>query len=293
MGLSEVTKLSRTTLWRRFTPFFNYRISPEVINKLFPLKHCQNNCERWVLGLDGKWLHRFGVIMIYRDITNGINLWWSWQKSESYQHLCDDFYYVYLLTKLNPPSGIVSDWKSSIVALGKDFYPGIAHQRCLAHMVREARRLLPARSPFTFTLKLREIALNIMDISDPTDYFYWEQELGNWRQSYDQILRLKSFNPEVKKTSWFTHQNLRRAINLLTKDQESLFKYLHYNFLPKTNNSLEGVNSQLKQKLGDHRGMKPEQQIAFCYWHLTFSRVKTKKDLKKLWDSLKKEISVV
>lgn len=282
--------MSRTTLWRRFAPFFNYRISPEVINKLFPLKQGQS-C--WVLGLDGKWLHHFGVVMVYRDVTNGVNLWWSWQKSESLENLSQDFYDLWTLTSKNPPRGIVSDWKGSIVALCSGIFPDIPHQRCLAHLVREARRLLPARSPFDFTLALREIALDIMNISDPIDYYHWTQELENWRQNNDQLLKLKSFNPEAKKPVWFTHQNLRRAINLLTKYQESLFKYLHYNFLPKTNNSLEGVNSQLKQKLGDHRGMLLQQQIAFCYWHLAFSRVKNRKDLKKLWDSLKKEIFAV
>lgn len=45
-------------------------------------------------------------------------------------------------------------------------------------------------------------------------------------------------------------------MGLLTKNQGSLFVYRHHPLIPKTNNSLEGVNSQLKRKLGDHRGRK-------------------------------------
>ena len=80
-------------------------------------------------------------------------------------------------------------------------------------------------------------------------------------------------------------------MGLLTKNQENLFVYLHHQFIPKTNNGLEGVNSQLKRKLGNHRGMKAQQQAAFCFWALAFSRVKNRADLKRLWASLRKEIS--
>jgi len=58
-----------------------------------------------------------------------------------------------------------------------------------------------------------------------------------------------------------------------------------------SNNSLEGVNSQLKQKLGEHRGMKTNQQVSFLSWYLTFKRIKSPQDLKKLWDVWKSEFS--
>lgn len=288
-GLSERLSVCRTTLWSRFVPFLTYRVSSEEINKLFPVKLAAV----WVLGLDGMWLHRFGAVMIYRDVTSRENLYWSWHKSESYQNLVDDFYQVYLLTKFCLPSGIISDWKGSIVALVEAFFPGIPHQRCLAHLIRLAKRLLPAGSPFWFTLSLREIVEKIIFISDPTDYFVWQTKLEKWQKDYSHVLKRRTINPETQKGWWYTHGNLRRAIRLLTKDQNSLFLFLHHPFLPKTNNSLEGVNSQLKGKLGCHRGMRPEQQVTFCFWYLAFSRVKTKEDLQKLWASLKKKISVV
>lgn len=237
------------------------------------------------------WLHRFGVVMVYRDVTHGVNLWWSWQESESFKNLVDDFHQVYLLTYKNPPSGVISDWKGAIVALVEAFFPNIPHQRCLAHLVREGKKLLPKGSPFFFTLELRKIFLEIIFISDPSDYFEWSQKLDRWVTRHGDLLKVRSTNPETKNGWWYTHGNLRRAVGLLTKNQESLFVYLHHPLIPKTNNSLEGVNSQLKRKLGDHRGMKASQQAAFCFWALAFSWVKTRADLKRLWVSLKKEIS--
>jgi len=77
---------------------------------------------------------------------------------------------------------------------------------------------------------------------------------------------------------------LRRAWHLLTNDWYPFFVHLNYPLFPNTNNSLEGVNSQLKNKLNDHRGMKTAQQVSFLFWYLSFTRTKTKQNLKKLWD---------
>lgn len=285
-GLVETLGSSRTTLWRRFLPFFRFAISPSLINEPFPVR----GQGKWVLGLDGMWLHRFGVVMIYRDVSGRENLWWSWQKSESYQNLADDFYRLFLLTKENLPKGVISDWKGVIVNLKEAFFPGIPHQRCLAHLLREGKRLLPAGSPFYFTLELRQIFQEIMFITDPGDYFSWSQKLEDWRTRYGHLLKERTINEAVEKKWWYTHGNLRRAIRLLTKNQDSLFVYLHHPLIPKTNNSLEGVNSQLKKKLGNHRGMGPVQQVSFCFWALAFSRAKSRADLRSLWDGVKKSL---
>lgn len=242
--------------------------------------------KKWVLGIDGKWLHRFGVIMIYRDITHKVNLFWSFQKSESLENLSGDFYKLSMLVKNNPPVGVVSDWKRGIVSLVSVFFPQAYHQRCLSHVLREARRLLPAKTPFSCTLELREIALGIMDVCDVQDWFLWNQKLLKWQHDWGFILKTKTQGINTKKKWWYTHGNLRRAIRLLTKDQNPMFQYLHCPDLPKTNNSLEGVNSQLKSKLASHRGMKPDQQVAFAFWHLAFGRIKNQPELRKLWDKI-------
>jgi len=106
--------------------------------------------------------------------------------------------------------------------------------------------------------------------------------------SMEKLLMIRTKGIGTKKKWWYTHGNLRRAWRLLTKDQDPFFVYLTNPQIPNSNNSLEGVNSQLKQKLGDHRGMKLQQQVSFAFWYFTFSRVKNKSDLKKLWAGWKK-----
>lgn len=54
--------------------------------------------------------------MVYRDVTNGINLYWSYHPSESYEAIGKDLEGLYPVVENSLPDGIISDWKNSIVA---------------------------------------------------------------------------------------------------------------------------------------------------------------------------------
>lgn len=246
----------------------------------------------WVYGCDGKWLGRLGVFFIHRNVTTRENLFWSFMGSESYEALSRDGKTLAYLLRRNLPSGAVSDWKGAIVQAVSSHFGPVPHQRCLAHIDRAAKRLLPLHSPFEATQALRRIASMLMLIETPTDPQVWKTALARWEKQYGLMLREKTHAPTgMTRHWWYTHGNLRRAWRLLTHDQDPLFVFLINPLIPKTNNALEGVNSNLKQKLGDHRGMKVTRQAAFLSWYLTFTRVKTPKDLKKLWVWWKTEFS--
>lgn len=290
VALSEVTFHSRSTLYRRFVPFFRY--SPTSFDSLFLLdKYFKKKSNRkWVLGIDGKWLRRQGVIMIYRNVTEKTNLYWSYRFSESYGAIEADFKELLPIIKSDLPSGVVTDWKGAIVSAVNVNLPPVSHQRCLAHVKRSLMRFLPLRSPIMATQKLREIAKEIIMIKNRREKRLWKKNLCSWITEYEYLLKEKTIGAGTKKKWWYTHGNLRCAIKLLTFDEKHLFAYLSYRFLPKTNNAIEGSNSQIKTKLSNHRGMKAPQQATFLFWLLTFRRVKDRKDLKKLWDRLKNKI---
>ena len=204
--------------------------------------------------------------------------------SESYDAIHRDLASLARLLGSHRPVGAVSDWKGSIVAAVASHFGNILHQRCLAHVDRQAKRLLPLHSPFEATQALRRIASLLMLVETPTDPHVWQTALGRWEKQYGYMLKEKTHAPTgMTRHWWYTHGNLRRAWRLLTHDQDPLFVFLINPLIPKTNNALEGVNSNLKQKLGDHRGMKVTRQAAFLSWYLAFTRSKTLNDLKKLW----------
>lgn len=222
--------------------------------------------------------------MIYRDVTHGENLFWSYHSSESYLALCTDVGILVGLLKDNLPTGVISDWKGSIVAGAATYLPDIPHQRCLAHVVREAKGFLPKGNSFDAVLSLREIAKALPYIKTQKEARGWKADLIKWQMAFGHLLKEKTINPETGKKWWYTHGDLRRAWRLLTDDWYPFFVHLDHPLLPNTNNSLEGVNSQLKNKLLNHRGMKTLQQVSFLFWYLSFTRTKTKQNLKTLWD---------
>ena len=186
------------------------------------------------------------------------------------------------------PLGAISDWNGGAVSGVANHFGQISHQRCLIHVLRSLKRLLPKKNPIEATRVLRNIAKDFIHLEDEIDVWNWQTKLIDWETKYGQLLTVKTIGENTKKKWWYTHGNLRRAWRLLIKNQDPFFVYQTNFKIPKTNNSLEGVNSQLKQKLGDHRGMKHSQQVSFAFWYFTFSRVKNISDLKKLWAGWKK-----
>lgn len=281
---------SRPTLSVRFGKFLDHPLTAEDVWKLLPPE--TTNGTSWVYGCDGKWLGRVGVFFIHRNVTTKENLWWSFMPSESYASIAHDCAALTQRLTGHFPVGAVSDWKGAIVSAVASYFGPIPHQRCLAHVDRQAKRLLPKQSPYVATQALRHVASLLMLVETPTDPHVWQTSLARWEKQHGSMLKEKTLAPTgTSRLWWYTHGNLRRAWRLLTQDQPPLFVFLINSLIPKTNNALEGVNSNLKQKLGNHRGMRVARQAAFLSWYLAFTRVKTQGDLKKLWAWWKSKFS--
>jgi transposase-like protein len=278
-------------LFARFTQFLDHPLTAADVWHVLP-PTTATMTTLWVYGCDGKWLGRVGVFFIHRNVTTKENIWWSFMKSESYDAVAHD---VSMLTDslgVRLPQGAVSDWKGAIVSAVASYFGPIPHQRCLAHVEREAKRLLPERSPFEATQALRRIASLLFLVEKSSDVMVWQAYFPRWEKRYGSMLKEKTIAPTAHTRSWwYTHGNLRRAWRLLTHDTRPFFVFLTSPLIPKTNNALEGVNSNLKQKLGNHRGMSTDRQAAFLSWYMAFTRSTSEKDLKKLWAYWKMKFS--
>lgn len=291
IGSAQYRGYSLRTLTDRLTQFLDHPLTASDIWKILPPETIKTDiC--WIYGCDGKWLGRVGVFFIHRNITTKENLWWSFMSSESYESIHQDLEVLAVNLNDHLPAGAVSDWKGSIVTGVASHFGNIPHQRCLAHVDRAAKRLLPKHSPYEATQALRRIASMLILVETPTDPHVWQTALLGWENQYGYMLKEKTHAPtDSSRSWWYTHGNLRRAWRLLTHEQDPLFVFLINRLIPKTNNALEGVNSNLKQKLGDHRGMSVARQTAFLSWYMAFTRSKSDTDLKKLWVYWKSEFS--
>jgi len=284
-------RCSTRTLSSRFIQFLDHPPTPEVVWTAIP-PTLINSSENWTYGVDGKWLGRTGIFLIHRDITHKENLYWSCVTSESYEALVHDTQGLVTLLGTRFPFGAVSDWKGAIRSAVGTSFGFIPHQRCLVHVDRQAKRLCPKQSPFEATRLLRMLATKLLLVKTKEEQKQWQEELTQWTTTYAPMLTEKTIAPSgTRRRWWYTHGNIRRAHRLLTHDHPPLFVFLDNPGIPSTNNALEGVNSQLKDKLGDHRGLSRIRQAAFLSWYMAFSRLKTAQDLKQLWATWKTSIS--
>ncbi len=284
-ALAQWTDTSRRTLVRQFAPFFVRPLTPEEVWYALPPR-CMRTPNPWVYGADGKWLHHDGVFLVHRDVTHRENLWWSYALNESYASWYLDIEALGMLLTRHVPVGAVSDWKHGLIAAVMTAFGDIPHQRCLAHVARHAALLLPKGSPFLATRRLRDIALALRRVKTKDAMHDWKQSLTAWGYLYGDMLIQKTKAPwGGTKKWWYTHGNLRRGWRLLTTDTDSFFVFLAASGIPKTNNSLEGVNRNLKGKLGIHRGLTTAFQVSLLSWVMAFSRVKKPADFRRLWDA--------
>lgn len=242
-------------------------------------------------GADGKWLHHDGVFLVHRDVTNRENLWWSYALNESYASWNRNLEVLAYCLNHHLPFGVVSDWKRGLIQAVVGAFGELPHQRCLAHVVRQAMMLLPKGSPFLATRRLRDIARSLRRIRTTEDMNSWKQALTSWGYQWGDMITEKTKTPlRSTRKWWYTHGNLRRGWRLLTIDTDSFFMFLTVKGLPKTNNSLEGVNRNIKGKIGIHRGLTTAFQVSLLSWVMAFSRVKSQEDLQKLWDEWRRNI---
>jgi hypothetical protein len=137
------------------------------------------------------------------------------------------------------------------------------------------------------TQELRRIGLSLTSIKTVRQKEDWILWLSVWEMLYGAVLTEKSYQEEGigRRRWWYTHKNIRAGFRLLTHDQNALFIHLTHSPIPTTNNGLEAINGDIKTKLANHRGMTHAQQCQFISWYLTFKKVQTDRDLKRLWDT--------
>ncbi|MCL4359955.1 hypothetical protein M1555_01715 [Patescibacteria group bacterium] len=216
----SVNDWSRPTLSLRFGQFLDHPLTASDVWHILPPKTAPNHAP-WVYGCDGKWLGRVGVFFIHRNVTTKEHLWWSFIPSETYEAMHRDLTVLAGLLGTHLPMGAVSDWKGSIVAGVASHFGNIPHQRCLAHVDRQAKRLLPLHSPFEATQALRRVASLLMLVEKPTDPHIWQAAFTRWEKQYGFMLKEKTYSPTgLTRHWWYTHGNLRRAWRLLTRDQD-------------------------------------------------------------------------
>lgn len=218
--------------------------------------------------MDGDWFGRDRCLILYKDHPTGKLLLWRFADSEAYGEIFPDL--LFLAEHGYPFNGAVSDGRRSIFAAVKSlaFYlkKEIPHQRCLVHTQMLVQGLLTRKPKTEAGWRLRETVSYLNQIKTDYEKNIWLKWLVRWELQYGCLLKERTYDENGH--WWHTHRNLRRAYRALAVNPEHLFRYLEDHNLPKDTNGIEGVFSQLDDKVSRHRGLRQEKKEALISYYL-------------------------
>ena len=184
---------------------------------------------------------------LYCEPVNGYETVWDYEKAIKRLHR----HGVY-------PKAAIIDGKAGVINMLKEY--GIKVQFCQFHQLKIITQCLTRKPVLLPNIELRNISLTLAR----TNRENFTTMVYGWKLRHEIWLQEKSRAEDGK---WgYTHRLTRRAINSLINNLPYLFTYQQYPDLniPNTNNKIEGLHSELKRRLNNHRGLKKAQKIQFA-----------------------------
>lgn len=217
-------------------------------------------------------------LVVAADSSHVIN--WFWCTKES------SWSYMRLLDELAPPQLVTCDGDSGGLKALHRLWPNTPVQRCIVHVKRNIQRATGLHPTSPMGKALQRLSFELLAADNLDKAAKWTVKLHQFGTVFSSQLKARTYVKDVpfeqipkskrgNKKWWYTH-DVHRGIYLQLKkmsQQGHLFAYLTQakegQRLKRTTNSLEGgVNSQIKQLMHAHRGLRDEHQRIACDWWL-------------------------
>lgn len=192
----------------------------------------------------------FGV-MVFRNYYKKQNIYWKYVKHEKINDYITGI--EYLKQKGWNILGVVCDGKRGMFTA----FGNVPIQMCQYHQTAIITRYITKNPRLQAGKELRELT----SLLTKTDKESFTGALDEWNTKWNSFIAEKTINHETGKW-YYTHKRLRSAYRSLKYNLPYLFTWYDYPELkiPNTNNSLEGIFSNLKIKLGVHSGLKKNRK---------------------------------
>lgn len=196
------------------------------------------------------WGRDFGVVILM-DASDSHVLWFKFiyrkERLDDYREGLD-----YLKASGLDVKAVVSDGFTGL----KEMLSGTPYQLCQFHQMQRIRQLLTNRPKLPASIELKRIA-STLTASDKEQF---RAMLEGWYGRWKAFLQEKTVADNGK--SFFTHRRTRSAYYSLKTHLNMLFTYQDFSdgSVPNTNNALESLNSVIKTKLRNHRGLSVKRR---------------------------------
>jgi len=198
------------------------------------------------------WGREYGVC-VFRSPTLKENLWWKETEHETADIYVDGR--QALLIQGWTITGVVIDGRHGLIKA----FVGIPVQICHFHQIKMVTRRI-TRHP---KLPAAQELLSITYTLSRTTEIEFRTRLEKWYTHWEALLNERTPCPCCPKKKWpYTHRKLRAAYRSMTTNLPYLFTFQKYPGLnlPNTTNSLDGMFSQIKNRLAVHRGLRRDRK---------------------------------
>ena len=194
----------------------------------------------------------FGV-MVFKDSLSGQILYKQYVKQETnklYLHGIEE-----IARRGIKIQSIICDGRKGLLQL----FEGIPIQMCNFHQVAIIRRYLTKKPKMQASKELWELTLLLVH----TDKESFEGLLSQWNEKWNDFLSERRIGIDGK--SRYVHKRLRSAYNSLKNNKPWLFTWYDHMELniPNTTNAIDGMFSDLKNKLRNHNGLSKARKTKF------------------------------
>ena len=208
------------------------------------------------------WGRNFGVV-VFKDAIGKKILWRKFVRYETLADYQEGF--EWLDSHNFKIEGVVCDGLRGIFQMLSLYRV----QMCQYHQLRIVQRYLTRKPELPASIELLELA-NLLSKTDKESFV---GAFTEWLVRWDEFLKERIHDKRTGK-SRYVHKRLRSACLSIKRNMPYLWTwYDHIEIdIPNTNNSLEGMFTDLKTKLRNHPGLSKERREKFIdeYFRATF-----------------------
>lgn len=215
-----------------------------------------------ILILDGTCISSDCALLIVMNAKTNSPIAWCPTVRESYAS-----WKIFLDKLPQEPSHVVCDGHSGLIKAVRERWPNAQIQRCLAHVLRELRKILTRHPKLPASIALKILVNELSKIKTRLQKRKWIRKLFRWRRKHNKFLKEKTV---TFYGHWhYTHRSLCRARTHLFRALPNLFRYIKNYEVPCTSNQLEGgINSPIKDLIRKHRGMDTRRKLILSSFYL-------------------------
>lgn len=210
-----------------------------------------------VIAMDVTYFGRTGGILTVINAIDGKVLYS--ESTGSYETVYDYEKAIrFLISHGVKPKAAVIDGKKGVAEMLEGY--GIKVQMCQFHQIKIVTSCITRNPILEPNIELKNLVRNITRMKRET----FEMATYAWKAAHISWLFQKT---KLENGKWeYTHKLTRRAIQSLISHLPYLFTFQDEPNLkiPNTNNKIEGLHSELKRRLANHRGLKKSQKIKFA-----------------------------